>query len=69
MMDWKKTLAVSTEVWTGAALVVAGAAALAAGMHGAVAQSLAPFGVGLILSDVLTRTARARRGGQAQGDE
>ncbi len=60
-MDWKKTLLTSTEVWTGAGLLLAGLAAPAAGMHGAPAQALAPFGVGLILSDVLTKTTRAAR--------
>jgi len=60
-MDWKNTLLTSTEFWTGTGLVVAGLAALAAGMHGALSQALAPFGVGLILSDVLTKTARAAR--------
>jgi hypothetical protein len=60
-MDWKKTLLTSTEFWTGTGLLLAGLAALAAGMHGALAQALAPFGVGLILSDVLTKTAGAAR--------
>ncbi len=60
-MDWKKTLLTSTEFWTGTGLVVAGLAALASGMHGVLSQALAPFGVGLILSDVLSQTARAAR--------
>ena len=60
-MDWKKSLLTSPEVWTGAGLTLAGAAALAFGMHGILAQALAPFGIGLILSEVLTKAARAAR--------
>lgn len=60
-MDWKKSLLTSTEVWTGGALVLAGLGALGLGIHGVLAQALAPFGLGLILSDALTKAARAAR--------
>lgn len=60
-MDWKKSLLTSTEVWTGGALVLAGIATLSLGVHGVLAQALAPFGIGLVLSDVLTKAARAAR--------
>jgi hypothetical protein len=58
-MDWKKGLLTCTEVWTGAALLAAGVLAQAAGLHGVLAHALAPFGIGLILSDVLTKAGRA----------
>lgn len=60
-MDWKKSLGTSTEVWTGLGLTLAGVAALGLGAHGILAQALAPFGIGLALSDVLTKAARAAR--------
>ena len=60
-MNWKKALLSSTEVWTGASLVLAGLAALAIGVHGILAHALAPFGVGLILSDVVGKAAGAAR--------
>jgi hypothetical protein len=60
-MDWKKSLLTSTEVWTGGVLVLAGVGALGLGVHGILAQALAPFGIGLVLSDVLTKAARAAR--------
>lgn len=60
-MDWKKTLLTSTEVWTGVGLTLAGVTALGLGAQGVLAQALAPFGIGLVLSDVLTKAARAAR--------
>jgi len=60
-MDWKKTLLTSTEVWTGVGLTLAGVAALGLGAHSVLAQALAPFGIGLVLSDVLTKAAKAAR--------
>ncbi|MBV9848536.1 MAG: hypothetical protein JO250_02495 [Armatimonadetes bacterium] len=56
-----KPFFMSTEVLAGAGLTVLGLLALAAGRHDMVSQALAPFGVGLILSDVLTRAGRAAR--------
>ena len=60
-MDWKKHLLTSTEVWTGACLTLAGVIALGLGMHGVLVQAMAPFGVGLALSDVLTKAAKDAR--------
>jgi len=60
-MDWKKTLRSSTEVWTGLGLIVAGLTALCLGVHGILALALAPFGVGLILSDVVGSAAQQAR--------
>ncbi len=60
-MDWKKSLLTSTEFWTGVGLSLAGVAALGLGAHGVLAQALAPFGIGLVLSDVLTKAAKAAR--------
>ncbi len=60
-MDWKKDLLTSTEVWTGATLILAGVAALGLGAHGVLVQALTPFGIGLVLSEVLTKAARAAR--------
>lgn len=60
-MDWKKNLLTSPEVWTGGGLVVAGIAALGMGAHSLPAQALAPFGIGLILSKILTGAAKAAR--------
>ena len=51
----------STEVWTGAGLTLAGLVALGLGAHGVLAQALAPFGIGLALSDILTGAAKATR--------
>ncbi len=58
-MDWKKTLLTSPEVWTGTGLFTAGIFALAHGEHGILAQALAPFGIGLVLSEVLAKGAHA----------
>ena len=52
---------VSTEVLTGAGLIVVGLAALALGDHDLFAQALAPFGFGLILSDCAARAAKKTR--------
>ena len=60
-MDWKKTLRSSTEVWTGLGLIVAGLTALCLGVHGILALALAPFGAGLILSDVVGSAAQQVR--------
>ena len=60
-MDWKKTLRSSTEVWTGLVLIVAGLTALCLGVHGILALALAPFGAGLILSDVVGSAAQQAR--------
>ena len=60
-MDWKKTLRSSTEVWTGLGLIVAGLTALCLGVHGILALALAPFGAGLILSDVVSSAAQQAR--------
>ena len=60
-MDWKKTLRSSTEVWTGLGLIAAGLTALCLGVHGILALALAPFGVGLILSDVVGSAAQQVR--------
>ncbi len=68
---WKKTLFDSPEVRTGSVLIVLGLAAFAASIHGDIAAALAPFGAGLILSEIaslsIQRTrervkVRARRG-------
>lgn len=60
-MDRKKSLLASPELWTGGGLVVAGLACLGLGVHGVLAQALAPFGIGLILSEALLEAARAGR--------
>ena len=60
-MHWKKVLRTSTEVWTGVGLIAAGAAALCFGIHGILALALAPFGIGLILSEVVGHVAREIR--------
>lgn len=51
----------STEVLVGTGLIVLGLLALASGRHDMVSQALTPFGIGLILSDALTRAGRAAR--------
>lgn len=60
-MDWKKALLICPEVWTGAALVLAGVSALLLGAHGVLAQALAPFGVGVILSAIVSKAAQDAR--------
>ena len=60
-MDWKKALLICPEVWTGTALTLAGVSALLLGAHGVLAQALAPFGVGVILSAVAAKAAQAAR--------
>ena len=60
-MDWKKTLRSSIEVWTGLGLIAAGLTALCLGVHGILALALAPFGAGLILSDVVGSAAQQAR--------
>lgn len=44
---------------TGAVMVVAGIGMLMAGLHGVLADALAPFGVGLMLSEGIGRAAKA----------
>ena len=59
-MDSKSILS-STEVMVGAGLVVAGAMAMVAGIHDAFTMALIPFGVGLALSDIVTRLIKTTR--------
>jgi len=56
-----KSFRLSTEVWTGLALIVIGLLVQAAGLHSVLTVALAPFGLGLVLSDMLTRFGRATR--------
>lgn len=60
-MDRKKSLLSSPEVWTGGGLILVGAACLGLGVHGVLVQALAPFGIGLILSEALSEAAKAGR--------
>lgn len=60
-MDWKKYLLTSIEVWTGAGLTLVGLIALSLGTHGVLVHALAPFGIGLALSDILTKAAQAAK--------
>jgi len=46
---------------TGIAFIVIGLLAQAAHIHGILAVAMAPFGVGLILSDVLAHVGKATR--------
>ena len=57
---WKLLLD-SPEFCTGGVLIVLGLAAWAAGIHALLASVLAPFGIGLILSEVVTLTIRRTR--------
>ena len=59
-MDNKSFLQ-SNEVLTGVGMIVVGLGMMAAKMHGFVAEALAPFGVGLILSDGIGRAAKTAR--------
>jgi hypothetical protein len=59
-MDIKKFFTVP-EVVTGLWLIVAGVLAQTAGMHNVLAIAMAPFGLGLILSELLTRFGRGAR--------
>ena len=58
-----KPFFMSTEVLAGAGLTALGLLALASGRHDMVSQAIAPFGIGMILCDVLTRAGRAAREG------
>jgi hypothetical protein len=60
-MDWKKELLASTEVWTGVGLILVGLAARGLGASDLFAVALTPFGIGLILSDVAAKLAKAAR--------
>ena len=53
----------SNELLVGAGLTGLGLLALATGRHDMVSQAMAPFGIGLILSDALTRAGKAAREG------
>lgn len=57
----KKSTGFSMEIMAGMALVVMGVIAFALHVNGMVAEALAPFGIGLILSDVLARAGKAAR--------
>jgi len=52
----------SAEVLTGIGLVVAGLCGMADGRHDLLSQALAPFGGGLIFSEMVSRLARGARG-------
>jgi hypothetical protein len=60
-MDWKKELLTSTEVWTGMGLIFVGLMARGLGASDLFAIALTPFGIGLILSDVAAKIAKAAR--------
>ena len=60
-MNWKKITSISPEISTGILLIIAGLSAIVLGAHGILAQALAPFGIGLILSDIVTKAAMASR--------
>lgn len=59
-LDFKSFLS-STEVLSGFGLIVAGLGAHVMGFHDVFAQALAPFGVGMILSDGISRAAKTTR--------
>lgn len=59
-MEFKSFLS-STEVLSGFGLIIAGVGAHLMGFHDIFAQALAPFGVGLILSDGISRAAKSTR--------
>lgn len=57
----RKGFSFGTEAATGLGLIVVGLGAYAFGQHGVFAVALAPFGIGLILSDLAGRLVRRRR--------
>jgi hypothetical protein len=57
----KKLSVWSTEVWAGIGMTIMGLLALLLGRHDLLSQALAPFGIGLILSDLLTRLGKTAR--------
>lgn len=57
---WKLLLG-SPEFCTGGVLIILGLAAWAAGIHALLASVLAPFGIGLILSEAAALTVRTAR--------
>lgn len=57
----QKTHLVSPEVATGLLLLSAGLAAQVVGVHSQFSNVLVPFGVGLILSDLIVRAGRMTR--------
>ncbi|MEO7716938.1 MAG: hypothetical protein ABIY70_12105 [Capsulimonas sp.] len=59
-MDVKSLLS-STEIMSGLGLVIVGVSAQLSGMHDIFAVAMAPFGVGLILSDMISRAAKSTR--------
>ena len=58
-----KSYCKSNEVLVGGGLTILGLLALASGRHDMVSQAMAPFGIGLILSDALARAGKAAREG------
>ena len=58
--DWKE-LAASAEAWTGIGLISVGVALRGLGVHDLFAAALPPFGIGLILSEVAVKLAKAAR--------
>ncbi len=59
-MEFKSFLS-STELLSGFGLIIAGVGAHLMGFHDVFAQALAPFGVGLILSDGISHAAKSTR--------
>jgi hypothetical protein len=57
----KKSSLISIEIWIGLGLILLGLAALGMGRHDLISQALTPFGIGLILSDLLARFGKAAR--------
>jgi hypothetical protein len=60
VMDIKRFFS-SSEVVTGLCLMVTGLLAQIAGIHNVLSMAMAPFGLGLILSEVLARFGRDTR--------
>ncbi len=57
----KKSSLISTEVLTGIGMIAVGLLAKGTGAHGLLADAMAPFGVGVILSDIMARAGKAAR--------
>jgi len=60
-MNRKNLTSLSPEIFTGSLLIMAGLAAIGFGAHGILPYALAPFGIGLILSDIVSKAAMASR--------
>ena len=60
-MNWKNIASFSPEICTGCLLIFAGLSALGVGAHGVLPYALTPFGIGLILSDIVSKAAIASR--------